>query len=116
MIGIFEALAGSNSNDSLNSSKPRLFDFGTTVRFDDSDDSWNIVSSSNGFKCKSINNKNICTSGSYKVTYSECGYFTACGTDGTKFTLTINSDITGATTSFGSNCLIDNRNKVFRCK
>ena len=120
LFGILEALVGSGSNNnnkgSVNSSKPRLFDFGTTVQFNDDDGGFNIVSSSNGFKCESINNNNICTKGSYKVSYSECGYFTACGTDGTKFTLTVNYEISGATTSFGSTCSIDRKAKVFRCR
>ena len=119
LISFFESLAGLSSNNTQNSNnsiKPRLFDFGTTVRFSTDNDVLDIVSSSNGFKCRVGNNTNICTKGSYRVTFSECGYFVACGTDGTKFTINQNSDNRAVTTSFGSACSIDMNAMVFRCR
>ena len=119
LIGILEALMGSSSSSNnknyVNSSKPRLFDFGTTVRYSNKDFFY-IVSSSNGFKCRAVNYKNICTKGSYRVTFIDCGYNVACGTDGTKFTLNENSDYRAVTTSFLSACSVDRNAKVFHCR
>jgi len=94
--------------------KPRLFEKGTTVRFNTKNGRFNLVSSSNGFLCKTAVSTNSCSKGTYNINFNECGEWKGCGTDSTTFNL--NTNTRTITTSFGLTCIIDVDANLFRCR